>query len=64
MRALVVGASRTLGLGIATELARRDWDVIGTVRGERRTGLHDLAEASGGRGPVMSAPNSADPTPC
>ncbi|MBZ4319863.1 SDR family NAD(P)-dependent oxidoreductase [Streptomyces huiliensis] len=47
--ALVVGASRTLGLGLATELLRRGWDVIGTVRGTGRTGLHDLADASGGR---------------
>ena len=47
--ALIVGASRTLGLGLAAELLRRDWDVIGTVRGTRRTGLHDLADASGGR---------------
>ncbi|GGP73868.1 SDR family NAD(P)-dependent oxidoreductase [Streptomyces abikoensis] len=52
--ALVVGASRTLGLGLAAELLRRDWDVIGTVRGSRRTGLHDLAEASGGRLTVES----------
>ncbi|MFI1172679.1 SDR family NAD(P)-dependent oxidoreductase [Streptomyces melanogenes] len=47
--ALIVGASRTLGLGLAAEYLRRDWDVIGTVRGSRRTGLHDLAEESGGR---------------
>ncbi|MBB5913004.1 NAD(P)-dependent dehydrogenase (short-subunit alcohol dehydrogenase family) [Nocardia transvalensis] len=47
--ALVIGASRTLGLGIATELWRRGWDVIGTVRGTERTGLHDLADASAGR---------------
>ncbi|MFI9273129.1 SDR family NAD(P)-dependent oxidoreductase [Kitasatospora sp. NPDC052896] len=47
--ALVIGASRTLGLGLAAEYLRRDWDVIGTVRGSRRTGLHDLADASGGR---------------
>ncbi|MCS0635948.1 SDR family oxidoreductase [Streptomyces sp. LP05-1] len=52
--ALVVGASRTLGLGIAAEYLRRDWDVIGTVRGSRRTGLHDLAETSGGRLTVES----------
>ncbi|MHA7960311.1 SDR family NAD(P)-dependent oxidoreductase [Streptomyces sp. L500] len=52
--ALVVGASRTLGLGLAAELLRRDWDVVGTVRGGRRTGLHDLAEASGGRLTVES----------
>ncbi|MFI9360816.1 SDR family oxidoreductase [Kitasatospora sp. NPDC053057] len=47
--ALIIGASRTLGLGLAAELLRRDWDVIGTVRGTRRTGLHDLADASDGR---------------
>lgn len=47
--ALVVGASRTLGLALAAEYLRRGWDVIGTVRGSRRTGLHDLAEASDGR---------------
>lgn len=47
--ALIIGASRTLGLGLAAEYLRRDWDVIGTVRGSRRTGLHDLAEASGDR---------------
>ncbi|MEU5209920.1 SDR family oxidoreductase [Streptomyces sp. NPDC020742] len=47
--ALVVGASRTLGLGLTAEYLRRGWNVIGTVRGSRRTGLHDLAEASEGR---------------
>ncbi|MEV8097858.1 SDR family NAD(P)-dependent oxidoreductase [Kitasatospora sp. NPDC085879] len=52
--ALIVGASRTLGLAMAAEYLRRDWDVIGTVRGTRRTGLHDLAEASGGRLTVES----------
>ncbi|MFS8203653.1 SDR family NAD(P)-dependent oxidoreductase [Streptomyces sp. CWNU-52B] len=45
---LVVGASRGLGLALAAEYARRGWDVIGTVRGGGRTGLHELAEASGG----------------
>jgi NAD(P)-dependent dehydrogenase (short-subunit alcohol dehydrogenase family) len=52
--ALIVGASRALGLGLATEYAHRGWDVIGTVRGDRRTGLHDLAEASDGRVTVES----------
>ncbi|GGU84385.1 short-chain dehydrogenase [Streptomyces albospinus] len=52
--ALIVGASRALGLGLAAEYARRGWDVIGTVRGDRHTGLHDLAEASGGRVTVES----------
>ncbi|MEU6113355.1 SDR family NAD(P)-dependent oxidoreductase [Streptomyces sp. NPDC047117] len=52
--ALIIGASRTLGLGLATQYAHRGWDVIGTVRGDERTGLHDLAEASGGRVTVES----------
>lgn len=52
--ALIVGASRTLGLALATEYAHRGWNVIGTVRGDRRTGLHDLAEASEGRVTVAS----------
>ncbi|MGI5340770.1 SDR family NAD(P)-dependent oxidoreductase [Streptomyces sp. CA-181903] len=54
--ALVVGASRTLGLGIAAAYLRRGWDVVGTVRGTRRTGLHELADTdtSGGRLTVES----------
>ncbi|WP_241745794.1 hypothetical protein [Streptomyces lydicus] len=52
--ALIVGASRNLGLGLATEYAQSGWDVIGTVRGSRRTALHDLAEASRGRFVVES----------
>src|SRR5204863_874570 len=47
--ALVVGASRGLGLGLAAELQRRGWNVVGTVRdaaGERR--LQALAEKPGG----------------
>ncbi|MEU8692861.1 SDR family NAD(P)-dependent oxidoreductase [Streptomyces sp. NPDC048665] len=47
--ALIAGASRTLGLGLAAEYARRGWHVVGTVRGDTRTGLHDLADASDGR---------------
>lgn len=47
--ALIIGASRTLGLGLAAEYLRRGWDVIGTVRGSHRTGLHDLADTSEGR---------------
>ncbi|KZM71371.1 SDR family oxidoreductase [Nocardia terpenica] len=52
--ALIVGAARNLGLGIATEYARRGWNVVGTVRGAGRTGLHDLADMSGGRVTVES----------
>jgi NAD(P)-dependent dehydrogenase (short-subunit alcohol dehydrogenase family) len=33
-RALVVGASRGLGLGLAAELRRRGWEVVATVRDE------------------------------
>ncbi|MFD9486795.1 hypothetical protein ACFWBX_23045 [Streptomyces sp. NPDC059991] len=36
--AVIIGASRTLGLGLAAEYLRRGWDVLGTVRGSRRTG--------------------------
>lgn len=46
---LLVGASRGLGLAMAAELAKAGWSVVGTVRGTARTGLHDLAEKTGGR---------------
>ncbi|MGW1892228.1 SDR family NAD(P)-dependent oxidoreductase [Streptomyces sp. NPDC002004] len=52
--ALVVGSSRGLGLGLAAEYLARGWDVIGTVRGGQGTGLHELADASGGRLTVES----------
>lgn len=43
--ALIVGASRGLGLALAREYLARGWKVIGTVRGDaRQTGLHDLAD--------------------
>ena len=42
--ALIIGASRGLGLGLAAEYLRRGHDVIGTVRGAGRTGLHELAQ--------------------
>lgn len=44
--AVIIGASRALGLGLVAECLRRGWDVIGTVRGSRRTGLHSQAAAS------------------
>jgi NAD(P)-dependent dehydrogenase (short-subunit alcohol dehydrogenase family) len=47
--ALIIGASRGLGLAMADEYLKRGWRVIGTVRGTARTGLHDLADKSGGR---------------
>ncbi len=46
--ALIIGASRGLGLGLAEEYLRRGWSVIGTVRGEG-TKLHELVPASNGR---------------
>lgn len=50
LTALIIGASRGLGHGIAAELAARGWDVIGTVRDRAaRTALHELAAASNGR---------------
>lgn len=42
--ALIVGASRGIGLAIVEELLKRNWNVTGTVREGKRTKLHDLAE--------------------
>jgi NAD(P)-dependent dehydrogenase (short-subunit alcohol dehydrogenase family) len=47
--ALIIGASRGLGLGLAKEYLGRGWHVVGTVRGSARTKLHDLAEQSESR---------------
>lgn len=41
---LLVGASRGLGLAMADEFAKRQWNVVATVRGTARTKLHDLAD--------------------
>ena len=41
--ALIIGASRGLGLAIARELLERGWNVAATVR-SGKTGLHKLAE--------------------
>ncbi len=41
---LLVGASRGLGAAMAAEFAKRGWSVVGTVRGDARTALHDLAD--------------------
>jgi NAD(P)-dependent dehydrogenase (short-subunit alcohol dehydrogenase family) len=46
---LLIGASRGLGYAMAEEFLERGWNVVGTVRGEARTKLHDLAQRSGGR---------------
>ena len=47
--ALIIGASRGLGLALAEDYLKRGWRVIGTVRGGARTGLHELAAWEGGR---------------
>jgi NAD(P)-dependent dehydrogenase (short-subunit alcohol dehydrogenase family) len=47
--ALIIGASRGLGLAIAEEYLRRDWHVTGTVRRTARTPLHRVADRSKGR---------------
>jgi NAD(P)-dependent dehydrogenase (short-subunit alcohol dehydrogenase family) len=44
--ALIIGASRGLGLALTGEFLNRGWRAIATVRGERRTALHELAERS------------------
>ena len=47
--ALIIGASRGLGLALAGEYLRRGWQVTATVRGTGRTALHELAGSSAGR---------------
>jgi NAD(P)-dependent dehydrogenase (short-subunit alcohol dehydrogenase family) len=47
--ALVVGASRTIGLALTGELLQRGWDVIATVRDHQPGALQQLAEQSGRR---------------
>ena len=48
--ALIVGASRGIGQGMAAEFADRGWNVIGTVRDtSARTPLHELADRAGDR---------------
>ena len=41
---LLVGATRGLGLAMATEFVKKGWHVVGTVRENGRTELHDLAD--------------------
>jgi NAD(P)-dependent dehydrogenase (short-subunit alcohol dehydrogenase family) len=41
--ALIIGASRGLGLALAEEYLERGWRVLATVRGAGRTILHDVA---------------------
>ncbi|MBV9222602.1 MAG: SDR family NAD(P)-dependent oxidoreductase [Acidobacteriaceae bacterium] len=47
---LLIAASRGLGLAMAEEFLKRDWNVVGTVRaGSGRAKLHDLADQYKGR---------------
>ncbi|MGX1306180.1 NAD(P)-dependent dehydrogenase (short-subunit alcohol dehydrogenase family) [Amorphus suaedae] len=46
---LLIGASRGLGHAMAAEFLKKGWRVVGTVRGDARTRLHDLADAFEGR---------------
>lgn len=47
---LIIGASRGLGHAMAVEFLKKDWQVVGTVRGgTTRTLLHDLADEYPGR---------------
>ncbi|HLY89645.1 MAG TPA: SDR family NAD(P)-dependent oxidoreductase [Acetobacteraceae bacterium] len=46
---LLIGASRGLGHAMAEEFLKHGWNVVGTVRGEARTRLHELADAATGR---------------
>ena len=47
---LLIAASRGLGLAMAEEFLKKDWNVVGTVRaGSTRTKLHDLADQHPGR---------------
>ena len=47
--ALILGASRGLGLALVEEYLRRGWHVVATVRNETPAPLATLAGASGGR---------------
>jgi NAD(P)-dependent dehydrogenase (short-subunit alcohol dehydrogenase family) len=46
---LLIGASRGLGYAMAEEFLKRGWHVVGTVRGDSSTRLHDLAQGASGR---------------
>lgn len=46
--ALIIGASRGIGLGLVKEYARHGWRVVGTVRGGRPGPLRALAAESSG----------------
>jgi NAD(P)-dependent dehydrogenase (short-subunit alcohol dehydrogenase family) len=45
--ALVIGASRTIGLAVTSELLQRGWRVVATVRGRRSEEFHQLVKQAG-----------------
>ena len=47
--ALIIGASRGLGLAMAKEYLTRGWHVVATARDKSGTALHTLAQNSSGR---------------
>lgn len=47
-KALIVGASRGLGLALADSYLQRGWHVVGTVRSDGQTKLHGLRDRWGG----------------
>ncbi len=46
--ALIIGASRGLGLALVKEYLAREWQVVATVREKSGSALHELAERSSG----------------
>ncbi len=50
----LIGASRGLGLAMAVEFLAQGWNVVGTVYGNEKTALHDLAEQHAGRIEIAS----------
>jgi NAD(P)-dependent dehydrogenase (short-subunit alcohol dehydrogenase family) len=48
-KALIIGASRGLGLAITKEYLARGWHVVATVRQKSGTALHDLAQSFSGQ---------------
>ena len=51
---LLIGASRGIGYAMAAEFLNHRWNVVGTVRGNARTKLHDLADEHKGRVQIES----------
>jgi NAD(P)-dependent dehydrogenase (short-subunit alcohol dehydrogenase family) len=52
--AMIIGASRGIGLALAREFAARGWHVIASER-SRSASLHELAAASDGRVEIVTA---------